>query len=171
MDILWAPWRSKYVSEASKSKTTSCLFCDVVTKREDKNNWIIYRGKFSYIILNAFPYNPAHLMIVPYKHVSSIEMLDSNEFLEISQLLKISIKAIRRVYSPDGFNIGINIGRVAGAGIDQHVHVHVVPRWNGDANFMPVIGGIKVLPEMLEDTYNKLKPEIERVINEEALDL
>lgn len=171
MDILWAPWRSKYVSETSKTKSNSCLFCDVVNKKEDKVNWILYRGKFSYIILNAFPYNPGHLMIVPYKHTSSIELLDSSEIMEITTLLKVSIKVIRKVYLPDGFNIGINIGRVAGAGIDQHVHVHIVPRWNGDANFMPVIGGVKVLPEMLEDTYNKLKPEIERIINEEALDL
>jgi len=110
-------------------------------------------------------------MIVPYKHVSSIEGLEEKEILEMMYFLKVSMKAIRKVYSPDGFNIGINIGRVAGAGIDQHVHIHLVPRWNGDANFMPVIGGVKVLPEILEDTYNKLKPEIEKIINEEALDL
>ncbi|BFI75340.1 HIT domain-containing protein [Sulfurisphaera ohwakuensis] len=171
MDILWAPWRSKYVSEASKNKSSSCLFCDVIGKKEDKNNWIVYRGKFSFIILNAFPYNPGHLMVVPYKHVSSIEGLEEKEILEMMYFLKVSIKAIRKVYSPDGFNIGINIGRVAGAGIDQHVHIHLVPRWNGDVNFMPVIGGVKVLPEILEDTYNKLKPEIEKIISEEALDL
>ena len=108
-------------------------------------------------------------MIVPYRHTSSIELLSDEELLEMSKLVKITISILRKVYSPDGFNVGINIGRVAGAGIDQHVHIHVVPRWNGDANFMPIIGSVKVLPELLEDTYNKLYNEFNK--GEVALDL
>lgn len=107
-------------------------------------------------------------MVVPYRHVSSIELLSNEEALELFSMVKRAIKILRKVYSPDGFNLGINIGRVAGAGIDQHVHVHIVPRWNGDVNFMPVIGGIKVLPELLEDTFNKLYKEFNN--EDEAFD-
>ncbi|MCG2909325.1 HIT family hydrolase [Sulfolobus sp. SCGC AB-777_L09] len=170
MDVLWAPWRSKYVSEASKKSNNICIFCEFSKdKSKDKENKVVFRGKYSYIVLNAYPYNPGHVMIVPYRHTSSIELLSDEELLEMSKLVKITISILRKVYSPDGFNVGINIGRVAGAGIDQHVHIHVVPRWNGDANFMPIIGSVKVLPELLEDTYNKLYNEFNK--GEVALDL
>jgi len=168
MDVLWAPWRSKYISEASKKKDDSCIFCDFPKSTNDKEHLIVYRGKFNFVILNAYPYNPGHVMVVPYRHVSSIELLSDEEALELFSMVKRAIKILRKVYSPDGFNLGINIGRVAGAGIDQHVHVHIVPRWNGDVNFMPVIGGIKVLPELLEDTFNKLYKEFNN--EDEAFD-
>lgn len=114
------------------------------------------RGKKAFVILNKYPYNPGHLMIVPYRHVPTLELLDQEEGSELIVLTSRAVKALRDIYTPDGFNVGINIGRVAGAGIEQHIHVHVVPRWNGDSNFMPVIGNTKVLPETLEETYKSL---------------
>jgi ATP adenylyltransferase len=172
MDFLWAPWRSKYVADSSKSKREEkCIFCEFPEQNDDERNLIVYRSKYAYIILNRFPYNPSHVMIVPYRHISSVELLEDNEAQDIFRLIKITLAAIRKVYSPDGFNIGINIGRTAGAGIEAHVHVHIVPRWNGDANFMPVLSNTKVLPEDLETTYVKLKKAIEDIIsNEDSLD-
>jgi len=164
MNVLWAPWRLKYILSTSTKKSEECLFCRVIREDNDAKNYVVYRGKLSYIILNAFPYNPGHLMVVPYKHVPTLELLDYNEGLEIFQLTQLSLRALREVYNPDGFNIGVNIGRVAGAGIEAHVHIHIVPRWNGDTNFMPVIGNVKVIPEALEDTYTKLKKAIEKVM-------
>lgn len=168
MEILWAPWRFTYVTGGNKEKNKyySCLFCDIVKENDDKENLILHRGKYSYIMLNAYPYNTAHIMIVPYRHVASVESLNSNESNEIFQFLTVVIKSIRDVYHPDGFNIGINMGKVAGAGIEQHIHVHVVPRWEGDTNFMPLLAGTKVLPELLDKTYEKLKPVIEKYLSE-----
>lgn len=158
MDVLWAPWRSKYVADASKRKDSEeCIFCRALKDEKDERNYVIYRGKYNFVILNIYPYNPGHIMISPNRHVGSIEALIQEEALELFELLKVSLKVLRRVYSPDGFNVGINLGRVAGAGVDSHVHVHVVPRWNGDANFMPVIGGTKVIPESLESSYEKIR--------------
>lgn len=171
MEYLWAPWRFAYVSDAAKKTKDTCIFCDFIKQDNDKGNLIVYRGKYSFIILNRFPYNPGHIMIVPYRHVSSLEILTRDEMIEMFNLVKISLKILREVYSPDGFNIGVNIGRVAGAGIESHVHIHIVPRWNGDANFMQVISNTKVLPEALEDTYNKLKQKFQNINSEEALDL
>ena len=172
MDFLWAPWRSKYVADSSKSKKdVNCIFCEFPKQNEDEKNLIVYRSKYAYVILNRFPYNPGHVMVVPYRHISSIDLLDDNEAQDIFRLIKIILASIRKVYSPDGFNIGINIGRTAGAGIEAHVHVHIVPRWNGDANFMPVLSNTKVLPEDLETTYAKLKSAINDIINnEDSLD-
>ncbi|AWR94481.1 HIT family protein [Acidianus brierleyi] len=169
MKILWAPWRSTYVSNSSKNKLSECVFCDVIKKSDDRENLIVYRGSKSYIILNKFPYNPGHLMVVPYRHLSSIELLDDEEYKEIFYLVKKSLSALRKLYSPDGFNVGINIGRSAGAGIESHVHVHIVPRWNGDANFMPIISNTKVISDTLDNTYIKLSKMLSEH-NEEALD-
>ncbi|MBP1357147.1 MAG: HIT domain-containing protein [Sulfolobus sp.] len=163
MKILWAPWRYSYVTGSTENKKKyTCLFCDIVKENNDKENYILYRSKYAYIMLNAYPYNTAHVMIVPYRHVASIDSLSSEEGFELFSLLNIVIKAIREVYNPHGFNIGINMGKVAGAGIEQHVHVHVVPRWEGDANFMPLLAGTKVMPESLNVTYEKLKPVVEK---------
>ncbi|MCI2415058.1 MAG: HIT domain-containing protein [Candidatus Aramenus sp.] len=156
MKVLWAPWRATYVSNASKNKQGSCLFCDVIKEGNDKENLVVYRGEKAYVILNKFPYNPAHVMVVPYRHVSSIELLEEDEYRDLFKLVKKSVLVLKKVYGPEGFNIGMNIGRTAGAGIESHIHVHVVPRWNGDANFMPVISNTKVISEMLETTYEKL---------------
>ncbi len=162
--ILWAPWRLKYIQSVSKDKTISkCLFCELV-KKDDKEAYIIYRGRYNYIVLNAFPYTTGHVMIVPYKHVRSIEQLDDETLVEMVKLLKIIVKVLKETYAPDGFNIGFNIGRAAGAGVEAHVHLHIVPRWVGDSNFMTIISATRVLPEALEDTYNKLKSSIKKYV-------
>ncbi len=163
--ILWAPWRMAYIrSTVKKAAGEGCVFCEA-TGMEDEDALILYRGRRAYVILNKYPYNTGHLMVVPYRHVASLEDLEPDETLEVWALVKASLRALRRAYRPQGFNIGINIGRAAGAGIEEHVHVHVVPRWSGDANFMPVIGGVKVIPQDLASTYKELKP----LVEEEAL--
>ncbi|MCE4614941.1 MAG: HIT domain-containing protein [Desulfurococcales archaeon] len=163
-EILWAPWRMKYIKETvenEEGKLSECILCRVVKESDDKKNLILYRGARVYIILNKYPYNTGHLMIVPYRHVPSIEDLDRCELLELSLTIKHAVKALRDAFNPDGFNIGVNIGRAAGAGIQEHVHVHVVPRWIGDSNFIPVIGGVKVIPQGLDETYSQIKPFVE----------
>ncbi|WP_054844889.1 HIT family protein [Sulfuracidifex tepidarius] len=157
MQNLWAPWRSTYIQNASKNtEVNDCLFCRVTREDNDKRNYIVKRSKFSFMILNAYPYNTGHVMVVPYRHVPSIDLLSDDEVIDLFHLVKDSMNSIRNSYNPHGFNIGINIGRVAGAGIENHVHVHIVPRWNGDSNFMPVVSNTKVISETLEDTYVKL---------------
>jgi ATP adenylyltransferase len=161
-EILWAPWRMKYIKETvekeEEGKSDECILCKVVKESDDEKNLILYRSLRVYIILNKYPYNTGHLMIVPYRHVPSIEDLDPCELLELSLTIKHSVEALREAFSPDGFNVGVNIGRAAGAGIYEHVHVHIVPRWVGDSNFMPVIGGVKVIPQSLDETYYQIKP-------------
>ena len=167
--ILWAPWRSKYIKSIStESKTKNeCLFC-LLPKRSDEESLIIYRSRNVYVVLNAFPYTSGHIMVVPYRHVNSLEKLTDEELLELMKTVNISIKILREALNPEGFNIGINIGRPAGAGIEDHVHIHVVPRWTGDANFMTTIYNTRVLPVSLKETYNLLKKYFTKY--EEALD-
>lgn len=153
--ILWAPWRLAYIKNASKRST--CIFCEA-PRMSDEEALIVHRGKRLYVILNRFPYNSGHLMIAPYRHVPSLEDLDEEESRELMILVKASLKALREAYSPHGFNIGVNIGEAAGAGVAGHVHVHVVPRWVGDTNYMTVTSGVKVIPQLLEDTLKTLKP-------------
>jgi len=155
MDRLWAVWRIKYVEIASKG-VSECIFCSLQGERDD-DALIIHRSRHSYILMNRYPYNPGHLMVAPYRHVSSPDMLNEEEAIDLWNSLLTSINVIKRVMNPDGFNIGMNLGRVAGAGFEGHIHVHVVPRWNGDTNFMPVISDTKVLGEALESTYRRLK--------------
>lgn len=164
LSILWAPWRLAYVREAS-SRRDSCVFCEA-PRMSDDEALIAYRGRRAYIILNRFPYNSGHLMIAPYRHVPSLEDLDLEEMMEVMILVKVSLRALREAYSPHGFNIGVNIGEAAGAGVAGHVHVHVVPRWVGDTNYMTVTGGVKVIPQLLEDTLRTLRPIIERIARE-----
>ncbi|MEM3329160.1 MAG: HIT domain-containing protein [Saccharolobus sp.] len=168
MDILWAPWRAKYISDTTKAKSIDCLFCKISKENNDQGNYIVYRSTYSFAVLNAFPYNTGHVMVVPYRHVSTIELLSNEEAIDIFNLVNILMKSIREVYSPDGFNIGINIGRVAGAGIESHVHIHIVPRWNGDSNFMPVISNAKVMPESLEDTFKKLSTKLKDMMKKSS---
>lgn len=155
MNVIWAPWRRNYVS--SLSKNSQCIFCRVVQDNNDKYNHVIYRSTHSIALLNRYPYNNAHTMIVPVRHVPSFELLSDEELLDLMKTLNTVIQAIRHCYNPDGINVGVNIGKAAGAGIEGHVHVHVVPRWYGDTNFMPVIAGAKVIPENLDETWLKLK--------------
>ncbi|MCL6629142.1 MAG: HIT domain-containing protein [Armatimonadetes bacterium] len=161
MERLWAPWRMKYIEEGSKVE--GCIFCMFPAELEDRKNLILYRGAKSFIMLNSFPYNPGHLMVAPYKHTADLYELTDEELLDVDHLVRFSIRLLSATMQPDGFNLGVNLGRTAGAGIVDHVHWHIVPRWNGDTNFMPVIGETKVLPESLEATYDKLKRKIDEL--------
>lgn len=156
MEVLHAPWRMKYIAESS-SKNMDCIFCEFVKENEDEKRLILYRGKKAFIMLNAFPYNPGHLMVAPFRHTGDYDALSEEEILELNLLVQGCIKVIKKTMNPHGFNIGVNMGKVAGAGFEGHVHVHIVPRWEGDTNFMPVVGETKVIPEALDVTYKKLK--------------
>ncbi|GAB6102587.1 HIT domain-containing protein [Thermococcus atlanticus] len=160
MKLLWAPWRIEYIRAP---KYDGCIFCDFPREERDKERLILHRGKHAFIIMNNYPYNPGHVMIAPYRHVGRWEDLNDEELLEIMQLSQLMIKALKKAMNPDGFNMGVNIGRVAGAGIEDHVHLHIVPRWNGDTNFMPVIDDTKVIPESLEEAYDELRKAIEEI--------
>ncbi len=151
-----------YVEKAARG-SYECIFCDAV-RSPDTKHYVVYRSRYSIAMLNLYPYNTAHTMVAPLRHVPSIELLSEEELLDLFKTVNVVIQALREEYHPDGFNVGINIGRAAGAGIEQHVHVHIVPRWVGDTNFMPVIGNTKVLPESLETTWLRLRKAIERII-------
>jgi len=156
MDILWAPWRMKYI-ERPKEEDEVCIFCEKPAEGNDKENLILYRGKTCFVIMNRFPYNNAHLLVVPYKHTNELSHLTAEERLELMDVLTICLKVISESISPHGFNIGMNLGEIAGAGVKDHLHFHIVPRWSGDTNFMPVIGETDVISEGLEQTWKKLK--------------
>jgi ATP adenylyltransferase len=138
-------------------KTEGCILCEKPRQNSDVVNHILYRGGKNFVIMNRYPYNPGHLMIAPYRHIASLEELTSEELHEHFDIVSRSIKVLRQVFSPDGLNLGMNIGKVAGAGMEDHVHTHVVPRWQGDTNFMPVMADVRVVPEALAETYQKLK--------------
>ncbi len=154
MDKLWAPWRIKYIR---KCANTACIFCKMPKQNKDKKNYILKRGKYCFSMLNIFPYNNGHLMVAPYKHTPELNRLTQEETQELMQLLTQSIELLKKKLKPHGFNIGINMGKVAGAGFARHLHVHIVPRWNSDTNFMPVITQTKVISQALNDLYNTLK--------------
>ena len=164
MDVLWAPWRARYVERAARGESR-CIFCEAARGR-DEDHLVVYRSRHSIAMLNLYPYNTAHTMVAPLRHVPSIELLSDEELLDLFKTVALVMKGIRREYSPHGFNIGINVGRVAGAGIESHVHVHVVPRWSGDTNFMPVVAGTKVIPEDLRTTWVRVKRGIELALRE-----
>jgi len=154
MKQIWAPWRMEYIR---MEKPKGCILCGKPGQDNDAKNHILYRGENNFVIMNIYPYNPGHLMIAPYRHVASLEELTDEELHEQFDIVSRSIKVLRQVFNPGGFNLGINIGKVAGAGIEDHIHTHVVPRWQGDTNCMPVISDVRVLPEALDETYQKLK--------------
>jgi len=153
MDTLWAPWRMAYVE---KARPSGCLFCEIPGSGDDEKDLLLYRGKSVFILMNLYPYNPGHLMIAPYRHLDDLGKLSLDEQVELIQEAGRSTRLLRETMNPDGFNLGINQGKVAGAGIEDHLHLHVVPRWNGDTNFMPIVGGTKVISEHLTATYQKL---------------
>lgn len=155
MEHVWSPWRYRYI--ASAEKTDSCVFCQIINEQDDANNLVLYRGALAFVVLNMFPYTSGHLMIVPYEHTASFAALNQQATGEMFELAKRSEVALSREYHPDGFNIGMNLGKAAGAGIADHLHVHVVPRWVGDANFVSIIGETRVLPEDLSTTRDRLK--------------
>jgi len=156
MKTLWAPWRIEYITG---EKDNGCIFCDKPKEGNDKENLILFKGETSFIIMNRYPYSNGHLMAVPYRHTNNMSELNDNERLELMDLTTKCIE-ILDIMNPDGFNVGMNLGTAGGAGIDDHLHFHIVPRWNGDTNFMPLIGDVKVMPEYLEDTYKTLSEQI-----------
>jgi ATP adenylyltransferase len=153
MEYIWAPWRLEFIQS---EKPKGCILCDKPKQNKDAENYIIYRGQLNFVMLNAYPYNPGHLMVAPYRHIDSIEGMTDDELHEHFEIVRRSTGILRDVYCPGGFNLGLNLGRVAGVGIADHIHTHIVPRWQGDSNFMPVIAETKVLPEALSLTYQKL---------------
>ena len=154
MNHLFATWRMSYIAAP---KHEGCIFCDFPAEHCDDEYYILYRGTTCFVILNLYPYNPGHMMVVPYRHTNLYEDLTDDEYLEISRLTARIMRTLKHLMGPDGFNTGMNLGKTAGAGIADHLHLHVVPRWNGDNNFMPVLADTRVLPEAMEMTYRKLK--------------
>jgi len=154
MDKLWAPWRIKYIQA---KKTKGCIFCQKTKQKKDKINYIVCRKKHAFSMLNIFPYNNGHVLIAPYRHVADLEKLTKDEKMEILDLINDTTKILRSKLKAQGFNIGANIGKVAGAGIDKHLHMHVVPRWDADTNFMPVLTQTKVISQSLDELYQILK--------------
>ena len=155
MDYLWTPWRYVYVT--SVDKATECIFCELLRSGDDQKALIVHRGEFNFVLLNAFPYTSGHVMVVPYDHVDRLNKLSeaaANEMMDLSQRLE---SVLTEIYRPDGVNLGMNIGKAAGAGVTGHIHMHVLPRWVADANFMTVVGETRVLPERLEETYRRLR--------------
>jgi ATP adenylyltransferase len=163
---IWTPWRMHYVTGGPREE--GCVFCNRLREQQDTNALIAYRGANCYVILNLFPYNTGHVMLVPQAHISSPEDADDATTHELADLRRPVMRAVRRALNPVGFNIGVNVGAVAGAGIAAHLHEHVVPRWPGDANFMPVIANTQVLPELLPVTYAKIRAEIQREMTGES---
>ena len=155
LDHLWTPWRMDYIQ--SQKSDVGCVFCSAVAQEDGVENLILIRSHHAFVILNRYPYTSGHIMIVPYAHQPSLERLEPAARAEMMELISHALVVIQRVYKAQGFNIGVNIGEAAGAGIVDHVHLHVVPRWLGDTNFMSTLGGTRVLPETLEDTYRRLK--------------
>lgn len=153
MERLWAPWRMAYIGQDTPS---GCIFCDKPNV-DEREAHVVLKGEHSFVMLNAFPYNTGHLLVAPYSHIADLAQLSDQERLEVMGMLSRSLDLLQETCQPDGFNVGVNLGRVAGAGIVDHLHWHVVPRWNGDTNFMPVLAETKVLPEALETTWEKMR--------------
>jgi len=151
----------QYIEQGDK--TQGCIFCLLPPEEKDRENLILHRGKTGFVMLNSFPYNSGHLMVAPYKHAADMYDLADDELLEINHLVRYGVRLLTAAMQPDGFNLGVNLGRTAGAGIVDHIHWHIVPRWNGDTNFMPVIADTRVLPEGLQATYDKLRNKIEEL--------
>jgi ATP adenylyltransferase len=153
MERLWAPWRLQYVTA---DKPDGCIFCDKPKAGDDRGNYIVRRGRTAFVILNAFPYNNGHLMVAPYAHISALEELPSETLYEMMDLAQDCVRALKSRFNAEGLNLGFNLGSCAGAGIKDHLHLHVVPRWAGDTNFMPVLADVRVIPQALDQTYELL---------------
>jgi ATP adenylyltransferase len=154
MEYLWTPWRSTYMKE--KKDKAKCIFCEAAASAQDAQNLVVYRGESCFVLLNRYPYTSGHLMIAPYRHVSRLTAVDEATTAEMMRFVRLAETALQEAYSPDGLNLGMNLGEAAGAGIEQHIHMHVLPRWKGDANFMTSVGETRIIPEMLEETYRKV---------------
>lgn len=154
MKYVWAPWRIQYILE---EKPEGCILCDKPREKRDARNYILYRGEKNFIMLNSYPYNPGHLLVAPYRHTGDLEGLTEEERNEHFELVSRSVRVLKETFQPGGFNIGANIGKTAGAGIDDHFHSHIVPRWPGDTNYIPVLADVRIVPQALADTYKALK--------------
>ncbi len=161
-DILYSPWRLEYILSKKDGK---CIFCVKPSDEKDDEHLILYRSKYSFVIMNTFPYNNGHIMVVPNNHVSKLSQLSKSELDDLFETVQLCEKIINEVYDPEGMNIGLNLGRAAGAGIDQHLHVHIVPRWNGDVNFMTTVGNTRVIPESFKSAFKKLKEQFDNDLN------
>ncbi len=155
MERLWAPWRMEYIAN---DKTDGCIFCVSPETENDQEKLILYRSESSIVMLNRYPYTNGHLMIAPCRHTADMNELSEAEMLDLFTALRLCRNALQKIAAPEGFNIGINLGKAAGAGVAEHMHIHIVPRWNGDSNFMTVVGDVRVMPENLRSTYEKLYP-------------
>lgn len=164
MEKLWSPWRSQYIESFLKKKNDAgCVLCNSLRSADDEDSLVVEVGETTFTLMNLYPYNNGHLMIIPKRHIKNLEDLDEAESVEVMNKLKLMKKALTVVSNPDGFNIGANIGKVSGAGIDDHIHFHIVPRWNGDTNFMPVLGEVKVLSQDLLKTKSELNSALKKL--------
>jgi len=158
MEVKFTPWRMAYIKSADAPAGSGCVLCEVGRSGDDAAALVLYRGTTCYVLMNLYPYNTGHLMVTLYAHTADLPGLDAGTAAELFDLTRRSVALLGQALAPHGFNLGMNLGRTAGAGIDEHLHMHIVPRWNGDANFMPIIGGTKLVPETPEQTYAKLRP-------------
>lgn len=156
MDRLWAPWRAQYITQAG-DPDPGCIFCQKLNDTHDEENLVLTRTDRCLVLMNLYPYNNGHLLVAPQRHVGELEAMNGDELRELMEVTRWMVRVLRRAMRPHGFNIGINVGRVAGAGIPGHLHIHIVPRWDGDTNFMPVLGEAKVISEDLAQTYRKIR--------------
>jgi ATP adenylyltransferase len=154
MKVLWAPWRMDYI--LSDKKSQGCIFCELPKQEKDRDNLILYRSSDTFVIMNRYPYNNGHIMVVPYSHIATLDRMDEGTMLDFMKVTKHAVQSIQRAFMPEGFNMGINIGKIAGAGMEEHLHLHIVPRWAGDTSFMTVFDEIRVVPEHVLGTYDKL---------------
>ena len=161
MERLWAPWRIEYIEACDKAD--GCIFCMLPERGNDEEELILLRGKTAFVIMNRYPYTNGHLMVAPFKHTANMYDLSDEELVEINHLVRYCVRALEHAMHPHGFNLGVNLGRVAGAGVENHIHWHIVPRWSGDTNFMPVLGDVRVISEGLTRTYGKLKAAMEEL--------
>jgi ATP adenylyltransferase len=161
MQQMWTPWRMAYIR---REKRPGCIFCEMLEGDDDVAQLVLHRSERAFLVLNKYPYNNGHLMAVPYRHVDTLEGLTAEEATDMMAEVALGVRALRRTSSPEGFNIGINIGKIAGAGVIDHVHTHVVPRWGGDTNFMPVLADVRLIPQDLNETYAELKAAVEEIL-------
>lgn len=160
MEVKFTPWRMHYIKREDRPSDGGCVFCAMVAEpaERDADNLVLYRGERCFVVMNLYPYNTAHLMVVPFVHTADLPGLDAPTALELFDLTRRCVTVLGDEYHPHGFNLGMNLGSIAGAGIAEHLHMHIVPRWSGDTNFMPIVGGMKLIPEELEATYCRLRP-------------
>jgi len=161
MKVLWAPWRMEYI--LSNDKAEECILCPGPDRSMDAERLILYVGANSLVIMNKYPYINGHLLVAPNRHVGAMEELTDEEMLDVMNLVRTSVGILREHMGPDGFNVGLNLGKVAGAGMEDHLHFHIVPRWHGDTNFMAVFGDVRVIPQHIRETYGELRPYFDRL--------